>query len=83
LRLGVFLFTEPLAKLPSREPLAKLPSREPLAKLPSREPLAKLPSREPLAKLPSGYRLCQGTTLVVPQVANLDSGFSRRGIANY
>jgi hypothetical protein len=38
---------------------------------------------EPLAKLPSGYRLCQGTTSVVPQMANLDSGFSRCGIANY
>jgi hypothetical protein len=40
-------------------------------------------TQEPLAKLPSGYRLCQGTTLVVPQAANLDSGFSRCGIANY
>jgi hypothetical protein len=38
---------------------------------------------EPLAKLASGYRLCQGTTSVVPQMANLDSGFSRCGIANY
>jgi hypothetical protein len=37
--------------------------------------------QEPLAKLPSGYRLCQGTTSVVPQMANLDSGFSRCGIA--
>jgi len=37
---------------------------------------------EPLARLPSGYELCQGTTSVVPQMANSDSGFSRRGIAN-
>jgi hypothetical protein len=37
---------------------------------------------EPLAKLPSGYRLCQGTTSVVPQMANLDYGFSRCEIAN-
>jgi hypothetical protein len=33
-------------------------------------------------KIASGYRLCQGTTSVVPQIANSDSGFSRRGIAN-
>jgi hypothetical protein len=42
---------------------------------------ANLPQPEPLAKLPSGYRLCQGTTLVVPHLANFDSGFSRCGIA--
>jgi hypothetical protein len=37
---------------------------------------------EPLAKLSSGYKLCQGTTSVVPQMVNSDSGFSRCGIAN-
>jgi hypothetical protein len=37
---------------------------------------------ELLAKSSSGYALCQGTTLVVPQIANLDFGFSRCGIAN-
>jgi hypothetical protein len=31
----------------------------------------------------SGYRLRQGTTSVVPQVTDFDSGLSRCGIANY
>jgi hypothetical protein len=37
---------------------------------------------EPFAKMPSGCSLRQGTTSVVPQMANLDSGFIRCGIAN-
>jgi hypothetical protein len=39
-------------------------------------------SQDPLAKLALGYRLCQGTTSVVPKMVNSDSGFSRCGIAN-
>jgi hypothetical protein len=45
-----------------------------------RIPGLKAETWEPLAELPSGYGLCQGTTSVVPQMANLDSGFSRCGL---
>jgi hypothetical protein len=37
---------------------------------------------EPLAKSPSENKERQGTTSVVPQMANLDYGFSRCGIVN-
>jgi hypothetical protein len=41
-----------------------------------------LETRKPLAKLPSGHRLRQGTTSVVPIMANRKSGFSRCGVPN-
>jgi hypothetical protein len=44
---------------------------------------SKVDPSAPLAELPSGYALCEGTTLVVPKMANSDSGFSRWRIANY
>jgi hypothetical protein len=41
----------------------------------------KIQHLEPLTKLHSGSNMRQGTTSVVPQMANLDSSFSRCGIA--
>jgi hypothetical protein len=38
--------------------------------------------QELLAKLISDNALCQGMTSVVPQMANIDSGFSHGGNAN-